>query len=374
MNELPVGTVTFVFTDVEGSTRLLKRLGTGYASLLLRHRELVRRAAQAEPPSGDGHSGRGILPSLRPGEGRRRGCGHDSAFAHDDEAWPEGADVRVRIGMHTSEPQLSNDRYVGLGVHRAARICAVGHGGQVLASRSTAGLVDEEEQPWNGVPRSRRAPAQGSRSQRTDLPARGRWPVSGLSASQVADGDRPRGGSGASERHRHVPRNGHRWLGSSSFREVGAETAGLVLDEYEHILRAATEEEGGRVLELAGDSFISAFTRATGSSDTAAAWQQWRRSLTPDQAGGETSRRQDQPPHQGRLPRGTRAMHAISGSPCLAPVPRLRGLRPSGQILFSGSTESVLDPATSDAYVIRDLGTRQLDDFDRPVRLYELVI
>ena len=49
--------------------------------------------------------------------------------------------------MHTSEPELSDDRYVGLGVHRAARICAVGHGGQVLASRSTRGLVDEEEHP-----------------------------------------------------------------------------------------------------------------------------------------------------------------------------------------------------------------------------------
>ena len=67
--------------------------------------------------------------------------------SHDGEAWPEGADVRVRIGIHTSEPELSNDRYIGLGVHRAARICAVGHGGQVLASRSTAGLVDEEESP-----------------------------------------------------------------------------------------------------------------------------------------------------------------------------------------------------------------------------------
>ena len=117
--------------------------------------------------------------------------------AHDDEAWPEGADVRVRIGMHTSEPELSNDRYVGLGVHRAARICAVGHGGQVLASRSTAGLVDEEEHP--GIEFRDLGEHQLKdldRSERIYQLVAGGLPAD-FPPLQVADGDRPRSAEAA---------------------------------------------------------------------------------------------------------------------------------------------------------------------------------
>jgi peptide/nickel transport system substrate-binding protein len=145
VSDLPRGTVTFLFTDIEGSTRLLQRLGDEYASVLARHESILRSAATE----------RG---------GREMDAQGDSfffAFARANAAlgaavvaqralaayeWPEGGEVRVRMGLHTGEPTVGEDRYVGLGVHRAARIGAVGHGGQVLLSSATRELVEDEGQ------------------------------------------------------------------------------------------------------------------------------------------------------------------------------------------------------------------------------------
>jgi class 3 adenylate cyclase len=143
MPELPTGTVTFVFTDIEGSTRLLTRLRTRYADVLDEHQRLLR-AAFAE------HDGREV---------GTEGDAFFVAFARASDAivaavkaqralacqrWPEGADVRVRMGIHTGEADVRMDQYVGLDVHRAARICSVGHGGQVLLSSTTRELIADE--------------------------------------------------------------------------------------------------------------------------------------------------------------------------------------------------------------------------------------
>ncbi len=268
MRELPVGTVTFVFTDVEGSTRLLKRLGTQYAGVLSRHRELVRIALEQNRGLEMDTQGEGFFLAF----GRAKDAVAATVAiqrAHDDETWPEGADVRVRIGMHTSEPELSNDRYIGLGVHRAARICAVGHGGQVLASRSTAGLVDEEESPGiefrdlgehqlKDLDRSERIYQLVAPGLAIDFPPLRSLTEIGRSA-EVA-----------------LPSGTVTFLvtdiaGSTKLiREAGSETAGLVLEEYERILRDATEQAGGHVLEVAGDSLIAAFVRGRDALATAA--------------------------------------------------------------------------------------------------------
>jgi predicted ATPase/class 3 adenylate cyclase len=140
MAELPHGTVTFLFTDIEGSTRLLMRLRGGYAEVLGEHRRLLRAAFAV-------HDGREV---------NTEGDAFFVAFASASDAiaaavdaqralassgWPEGAEVRVRMGVHSGEADVRMDEYVGLDVHRAARICAVGHGGQVLISSSTRELV-----------------------------------------------------------------------------------------------------------------------------------------------------------------------------------------------------------------------------------------
>lgn len=135
---LPAGTVTFLFTDIEGSTELLQRLGSGFGEVLETHQRLLRAAFS---------------------DGVEIGTEGDSFFVAFDSAtkavaaavaaqvalaghlWPAGHPVRVRMGLHTGQPSVAADNYVGLDVHRAARIAAAGHGEQVLVSESTHTLV-----------------------------------------------------------------------------------------------------------------------------------------------------------------------------------------------------------------------------------------
>src|SRR5262245_25534309 len=146
MSALPTGTVTFLFTDIEGSTQLLRRLGPTYAGLLSEHQEIVRAAVAA-------HGGREVdtqgdsffiaFPRAKDAVAAAVAIQRDLA-AH---AWPEGGEIKVRIGLHTGEPQVGEQRYVGMGVNKAARIGAAGHGGQVLLSRTTLELVEDELPP-----------------------------------------------------------------------------------------------------------------------------------------------------------------------------------------------------------------------------------
>src|SRR5215211_8444094 len=137
---LPTGTVTFLFTDIEGSTRLLQELGDRYAAVRDRHAAIVRQAVEAGggvEVSTEGDYFFVAFPSpvgaVRAAVAAQRGLA-----AHD---WPAGFPVRVRMGLHTGEGVLGGDNYVGLDVNRAARIAAAGHGGQVLVSEATRGLV-----------------------------------------------------------------------------------------------------------------------------------------------------------------------------------------------------------------------------------------
>jgi predicted ATPase/class 3 adenylate cyclase len=135
-NGLPTGTVTFLFTDVEGSTKLLHELGAeGYAAVLTEHRRVIREACSR-------HGGVEV---------DTQGDAFFFAFPTAPGAFSAGGDmtellssgpIRVRVGLHTGTPLLTDEGYVGPDVHRAARIAACGHGGQVLVSSSTATLVE----------------------------------------------------------------------------------------------------------------------------------------------------------------------------------------------------------------------------------------
>jgi predicted ATPase/class 3 adenylate cyclase len=143
MGGLPAGTVTFLFTDIEGSTRLLQRLGRGYVGVLEDHRRLLRRAfadhGGVEVKSeGDGF----FVAFARAADGVAACLAAQLAVA--SHAWPEGAEVRVRMGLHTGEAVPSEGDYTALAVHQAARITAAGHGGQVLLSEVTRQLVAGE--------------------------------------------------------------------------------------------------------------------------------------------------------------------------------------------------------------------------------------
>jgi class 3 adenylate cyclase len=141
--EPPIGTVTLMFTDIEGSTRLVQQLGEGYGTFLDEERRLLRKAV--------GDAG-----------GHEVDCRADELFAAfqrakdgvaaavavqrnlDTRSWPEGARVRVRIGLHAGEPVVEGDAYLGLDVNRAARICSAAHGGQILLSEPTRDLVADD--------------------------------------------------------------------------------------------------------------------------------------------------------------------------------------------------------------------------------------
>ena len=143
MHHLPTGTVTLLFTDIEGSTRLLQQLGDRYADLLEEYRQLLRAVFQ----QWNGH------------EVDTQGDALFVAFARALDAlsaavdvqrtlaahsWPEGTTVRVRMGLHTGEPSVTADGYVGMDVHYAARLMSAGYGGQVLLSQTTRYLVEHD--------------------------------------------------------------------------------------------------------------------------------------------------------------------------------------------------------------------------------------
>ncbi len=140
MPQLPIGTVTFLFTDIEGSTKLLSRLRDSYADVQNDHRALLRTAvagAGGEEVDTQGDSSffafRGAREAISAAVAAQR--------AHAAHEWPADGEVRVRMGIHTGEPVLAEDRYIGLDVHRAARICDAGHGGQVLISSTALALT-----------------------------------------------------------------------------------------------------------------------------------------------------------------------------------------------------------------------------------------
>ena len=146
---LPHGTVTFLFTDIEGSTRLLERLGRDrYREVLEAHRELLRRAIEeAGGVEVDSHgdslfaafasANKAVLAAVN---------AQRDLTAHE---WPAGAGLRIRIGLHTGEASLAKQGYVGIAVHRGRRVCEACHGGQIAMSSATQAIVAAE--PREGV-------------------------------------------------------------------------------------------------------------------------------------------------------------------------------------------------------------------------------
>ena len=142
MPGLPTGTITFLFTDIEGSTRLVQQLGDRYAQVLAEYRRLLHTTIE-------GLGGHEIntwgdacfVVFWRAQDAVTTAIGVQHALAA--HSWPEGTALRVRMGLHTGQPLATEIGYVGLEVHRAARICAVGRGGQILLSQATRDLVAE---------------------------------------------------------------------------------------------------------------------------------------------------------------------------------------------------------------------------------------
>ena len=143
MRNLPMGTITLLFADIEGSTQLLQELGDDYAEVLTKCRHLLRAAFyQWSGHEVDEQGDAFFVVFTRAIDGVSAAIAAQRSLAN--HPWPQGTTVRVRMGLHTGEPELTSEGYIGLDVHRAARIMNAGHGGQVLLSPVTRELVEHD--------------------------------------------------------------------------------------------------------------------------------------------------------------------------------------------------------------------------------------
>src|SRR5437867_8704491 len=136
LRDLPSGTITFLFTDIEGSTRLLRELGERYSATLAEHRRVLREACAHHGGVEVRTEGDAFFVVFRSPK-------KATAAAAEAQAALEAGPVRVRMGVPTGEPVISEGDYVGLDVHLAARVAACGHGGQVVLSADTRALLDD---------------------------------------------------------------------------------------------------------------------------------------------------------------------------------------------------------------------------------------
>ena len=140
MGELPSGVVTFVFTDIEGSTRLFRRLGDGYRSLLERHNALLRAAWQGHGGSEVKTEGDAFFVAFADAGAAVAACAV-AQRSLQQEQWPADAVVRVRMGVHAGLAYPSDGDYVAFAVHQAARVVSAGNGGQIIVSEQAAALA-----------------------------------------------------------------------------------------------------------------------------------------------------------------------------------------------------------------------------------------
>jgi len=142
--ELPSGTVTFLFTDIEGSTDLLKQLGRDqYEQVLVEHSGILRAAVAAHDGWVVDTQGDSMFCAFRSAR-EAISAAVQAQRELESRGWPEHVRVRVRMGLHSAEPKAGEERYVGIGVHRAARVGAAAHGGQILLSETTRALVADD--------------------------------------------------------------------------------------------------------------------------------------------------------------------------------------------------------------------------------------
>jgi DNA-binding NarL/FixJ family response regulator/class 3 adenylate cyclase len=139
-----IGTYTFLLTDIEGSTSLVRRLRDGYGDVLAEHHRVLRTVFENAGGEGIGTQGDAFFVAFRrPKDAVLAAIAGQKALTECE--WPHGVEPRVRMGIHTGEASISADEYHGLAVNRAARICAAGHGGQILLSQATHALLDDED-------------------------------------------------------------------------------------------------------------------------------------------------------------------------------------------------------------------------------------
>jgi class 3 adenylate cyclase len=353
---LPRGTVTFFFSDIEGSSDLLRRVGDEmFAVIRGDHRRLVRGAFAT-------HGGREVDTA---GDGFF--VAFDSARSAVSAAvsaqrtlaafrWPTDAEVRVRMGLHTAEPLVGEDGYVGIGVHRAARICDAARGGQVLISNATAGIIEDAELPGIelvdlGTHRLKDLPREQRLFQVT---------VEGLRS----EFDRPRTADPA------IPGIGT-FLATDILRfrqiiqSVGDEASAALAADYQRIVSAVIEANDGAVLERVGDNALAVFRDAGDALRAAAAI---REAFADFDWPGDADASVMVAIHSGRW---SGDPTRVAASTALYRLTQFAHTAEPGQVLVSAATAALLEGDMS-IPPLSDLGPRTIPGLDEPLHLYEL--
>ena len=356
---LPRGTVTFLFTDIEGSTELLRALGTGYGDVRTEHGRLIEDACRAN----DGH----VIDT--------QGDAYFAAFDRAADAvqtavelqrklaaveWPEGLQLQVRMGLHTAEPFLDGGGYFGLGVHRAARIWAAAHGSQILVSNATAGIVEDLE------------------STEFELRDLGEFRLKDIARPQRLFDLRVQG----LEREFAPPkavddaaaRDPYGRVGTllaidiygftTMLHELGDDAAAEIAAEYRRLVRESVKAYGGTTIEAIADTVVAVFERARDAVECAAAS---RALLGRHEWPTGKELEITLAVHTGRL-----VARDHGGASVMHVVVLMHEAEP-GQILVSHSTEALLEGERLEPLRLNDLGERQLPRFDTPHRVFEVV-
>jgi class 3 adenylate cyclase len=355
--ELPRGTVTFLFTDIERSTELARQLGPDFGRLRSEHRRVLRAAFGDHGGYEIDTAGDGFFVAFeRAGDATAAAITGQRALQGLGQG--EQAPLRVRMGLHSAEPYSHEDGYVGVGVHRAARICAAGHGGQILLSNATAGIV--EDLGLEGV-------------QLLDL---GEHELKDIERPQrlfqiVVDGlpskFPPLNTVDAAGSHPAIVTLLQTDLIGFGrvLRTIGDDKSMNVVTAYHDIITEAVETSNGRVLELVGDHVTVVFERPLDALRAATTLRE--RLRTESWLVGDDEAPVQVAIHSGRLadPAGRHL-----GSLALHCHLLLKTAEP-WQILVSHATEALLAGELLDLS-LSDLGERVLENTERTMRVFEL--
>jgi class 3 adenylate cyclase len=346
---LPRGTVTFLFSDIEGSTELSRRHGAAYGDLRAEHRRILREAFEA-------HHGHEIDAE---GDaffiGFERATDAVAAAVAAQRALVAADGVRVRMGIHTTEPHLHSDGYVGVGVSRAARICAAAHGGQIVLSQATAGIVEDDElldvrlrdlgdHLLKDISLPQRLFQIEADGLPPEFPPLGTRTAAGTIATLVA-----------------IDLAGWRRV----MDELGDDGADAAAAEYHRIVVEAARANDGVELEGVADWSLCVFSSPKSALLAVAAIRvelrdsDWIQTEKPELAAAV---------HTGRV---TRLVGGQLGSPAFR-VSKLCNSAEPGQVLVSHSTHALLEGELLGELGLRDLGQRELPGIT-PMHVYELV-
>jgi class 3 adenylate cyclase len=360
--KLPSGTVTILFSDIEGSTRHLSNLGKHFIELLFRQREILRQSTSnwdgyEVEVSGDSYY------AVFERAGNAINCAVEVQKALCTNPWPEGVDVKLRIGIHTGEPWIVDGGYVGLDIHRTVLLASLAQGGQVLLSDSTALLV-QDELP-EGTSLLQRGPYKLIGIDR--LLNIYQLNIEGLSVDFPELHD-----VGKNYRFGGLPGGTITFLfsdieGSTKLLHILKDEYPEILDKHRELLRSAFTDRRGCEVDARAEELFFAFSKATDALDVAIDGQ--RKLFQFDWP-------------EGIVVKSRMGLH--TGEPWVREhgyvgldvhkASRVANLGYGGQVLLAETTKTLVQSCMPPGISFKDLGKHLLKDFLEPEQITQLII